>query len=74
MSLLSSKSYAKVTFTPIGAPRRARNACRRLRVGLDAEGLGAAERDVGVEGQRLVGDQVQVGVAAGEFGDGDLGF
>ena len=42
--------------------------------GVDAEGLGAAEGDVGVEGEVLAGNQAQGGIAAGEFGDGDPGF
>jgi hypothetical protein len=33
--------------------------------GADVEGLGAAERDVGVEGEVLAGREAQVGVAAG---------
>ena len=41
---------------------------------LDTEGLGASERDVGVEGQRLARDQTQVRLTAGEPGHGDLGF
>src|ERR1700722_8398574 len=43
-------------------------------LGADCEGLGAAERDVGVEGERLGGGQAQAGVAAGQLGDGDLRF
>jgi len=42
--------------------------------GVDEEGLGAAEGDVGVEGEVLAGNQAQGGIAACEFGDGDLGF
>ena len=33
--------------------------------GADLEGLGAAERDVGVEGEVLAGREAQAGVAAG---------
>ena len=42
--------------------------------GVDEEGLGAAEGDVGVEGEVLAGNQAQGGIAASEFGDGDPGF
>ena len=40
----------------------------------DGEGLGAAERDVGVEGELLVRSEPEAGVAAGEFGHRDLCF
>src|SRR5579871_851834 len=46
----------------------------RWLAGADGEGLGAAERDVGVEGERLAGGEAQAGVAAGQLGDGDLRF
>lgn len=34
-------------------------------LGADLEGLGAAERDVGVEGEALAGREAEAGVAAG---------
>ena len=40
----------------------------------DQEDLGAAERDVGVEGELLARGEPEGGEAAGEFGHRDLGF
>src|SRR5271157_931104 len=42
--------------------------------GSHLQDLGAAEGDVGVEGEILVGRQLQAGVAPGEFGHRDLGL